>query len=96
MAIKYKVKCSRCRKNYVVATYRTRYPVCYECVKKELDGEIKDTKMKKLFDIPEEYYMENDFLRDIKIKYLRYGKLSDKQIESFKKAVEKLSKEKSS
>jgi hypothetical protein len=92
MAVKYKQKCSRCRKNYVATTWKNRFPVCYECQKKELEGEIKDPKMKKLLDIPEEYYMENAFLRDIKINYLRYGKLTEKQIQAFKKAVKKLKK----
>ena len=43
--------------------------------------------MKKLFDIPESFYKENSFLRDIKINYLRFGNLSEKQIEAFKKVV---------
>ena len=90
MAIKYKVKCSRCKTNYITVTYKTKYPVCYECVKKDLVGEIEDKDMKKLFNVPEEFYMKNAFLRDIKIKYLRYKNLSDKQIEAFKKTVEKL------
>jgi len=46
--------------------------------------------MKKLFDIPEKFYQENLFLRNIKSNYLRFGKLSDKQIEAFKKTVEKM------
>ena len=46
--------------------------------------------MKKMFNIPEEFYKENAFLRDIKINYLRFGKLSEKQIEFFKKAVKKM------
>lgn len=90
MAIKYKKKCIRCQKNYVPATWKDRYVTCYECQKKELEGEIKDPKMKKFFDIPEEYYKENAFLRNIKINYLRYGSLTEKQIEAFKKAVKKI------
>ena len=46
MAIKYKKKCSRCWKNYVVTTWKTRYAVCYDCEKKDLMGEIKDPAMK--------------------------------------------------
>ena len=30
------------------------------------------------------------FLRDIKINYLRFGKLSERQIEAFKKVVKKM------
>lgn len=91
MTIKYKQKCSRCRKNYVVVTWKTKFPVCYDCEKNQLIGEIKDPAMKKLFGIPEDFYKNNAFLRDIKINYLRFGKLSDKQIDAFKKAVEKMS-----
>ena len=90
----YKQKCSNCRKNFVIITFRQRYPLCYECQKKELEGKIKDPKMKKLFNIPEEFYRNNAFLRDIKINYLRYKNLSEKQIEAFKKTVEKIKEEK--
>ena len=92
MAISYKSKCISCKKNYVLITYKQRYPVCYECQKKELEGEIKDPKMKKLFNIPEEFYKQNAFLRSIKINYLKYGELSKKQIEVFKQVIEKLKK----
>ncbi len=90
MAVRYKQKCSRCRKNYVVVTWKTRFPVCYDCEKKDLQGTITDPAMKKLFDIPEDFYKNNAFLRDIKINYLRFGRLSDKQVAAFKKAVEKM------
>ncbi|OGM02709.1 hypothetical protein A3K72_02115 [Candidatus Woesearchaeota archaeon RBG_13_36_6] len=90
MAIKFKKKCIRCNKNYVISTWRDRYPVCYDCQKREMQGEIKDPKMKKLLDIPEEYYKENSFLRSIKINYLKYERLTEKQVEAFKKVVEKI------
>lgn len=93
MAIKYKHKCSRCKKNYVTVTSRQRFILCYDCQKTDLHGEIKDPKMKKLFNIPEEYYQENGFLRNIKISYLRFEKLSEKQIETFKKVVKKMKEE---
>ena len=44
--------------------------------------------MKKFFDIPQEYYEQSQFLRSIKRNYLRFERLSEKQIESFKKTVE--------
>lgn len=87
---KYKQKCCRCKKNYVLVTYRNKFPLCYDCQKSQLVGEIKNLPMKKMFNIPEEFYKENAFLRDIKINYLRFGKLSEKQIEFFKKAVKKM------
>ena len=42
-----------------------------------------------------EFYKENAFLRDIKVNYLRYGKLTERQVEAFKKVVQKM-KERSS
>ena len=90
MTIKYKSKCISCKKNYVLMTYKQRYPICYDCQKKELEGKIKDPKMKRLFNIPEEFYKQNSFLRSIKINYLKYGELSKKQIDTFKEVVKKL------
>jgi len=90
MAIKFQQKCNKCKQNYVTVTNRQRYALCYDCQKKEMEGEIKDPKMKKMFDIPEEFYKKNMFLRSIKINYLRFGKLSEKQIEAFKKTVKKM------
>ena len=94
MAIRFKQKCMRCKKNYVTVSRNQRFVICYECQKKELKGEIKDPKMKKLFNIPEEYYKQNSFLRNIKANYLRYENLSEKQIEAFKKTVKKIKEEK--
>ena len=71
-------------------TYKQRYPICYDCQKKELEGKIKDPKMKRLFNISEEFYKQNSFLRSIKINYLKFGELSDKQIKTFKEVVKKL------
>ena len=78
----------------VIITSKTKYPLCYDCQKNDIQGEIKDPEMKKMFDIPEEFYKESLFLRSIKINYLRFGKLSDKQIEWFKKVTEKIKEEK--
>ncbi len=87
MAISYKQKCARCNKNYVAATWKTRYVLCNDCQQKELKGAIDDPKMKKFFDIPEEFYTESPFLRSIKLNYLRYGDLSGDQIRAFKEVV---------
>ena len=92
--VSYKQQCKRCKKNYVTVSGRERYVLCYECHKKHLKGEIKNKKMKALFDIPEEYYKENLFLRNIKIYYLRYESLSEKQIAAFKKVVKEYKKSK--
>jgi len=57
-----------------------------------MKGEIEDPELKKLLDIPEKYYDESMFLRNIKINCLKFGSLSEKQIEAFKKVVEDLKK----
>lgn len=74
----------------VVVTPSVRFALCYDCQKDELHQEIKDNKMKKFFDIPEEFYKESLFLRSIKINYIKFGKLSEKQIEWFKKVVNEM------
>ncbi len=94
MAISYQQKCSLCRKNWVTVTWKSRYPVCYDCQKNQLEGEIKDPKMKKMFKIPPDLYQKSSFLRDIKINYLKYGRLTEKQIDAFKKTVKNLSEKK--
>ena len=88
----FKQKCWRCRKNYVLVSGRQNFVACYECDKKDLKKKIKDPKMKKMFDIPEEFYKENSFLRSIKLNYLKFENLSPKQIEVFKKVVKDLKK----
>lgn len=92
MAAIYKQLCAKCKKNYVVVNWKVHYPICYDCQKSELQGEIKDPKMKKLFDIPEDLYKESNFLRSIKKNYLSYGNLTEKQVLAFKKTVEKMKK----
>lgn len=86
----FKKKCNKCWKNYVLTNNRNDYLICYDCQKDQLEGEIVDPKMKELFDIPEDLYKQSMFLRDIKIKYLKWGNLTEKQIESFQKTVEKI------
>ena len=94
MMAKYKEKCRRCRKNYVLMTWRQDFSICYDCQKPEMKGAIKSPKMKKLFNIPEELYKENLFLRSIKVNYLRYGNLTEKQVAAFKKTVTRIKEEK--
>jgi len=78
----------------VLITARNQFPLCYPCQKPELEGKISDPKMKKLFAISEELYKESAFLRSIKSNYLKFGKLSDKQIEYFKKVAKELKEKK--
>jgi DNA-directed RNA polymerase subunit RPC12/RpoP len=90
MAIQFKQKCARCKTNFVLATNRSRNVTCFDCLEKEMKGEITDPEMKTMFDIPEEMYQKSNFLCDIKIKYLRFGSLSERQIEAFNKTVKEL------
>ena len=76
-----------------MVTGKQRFPICYECQKAELEGTISDPEMKKMFKIPEEFYKKNSFLRDIKIKYLKFHSLTERQVEAFKKTVKDLKKE---
>ncbi|NQV91906.1 hypothetical protein HQ489_05525 [Candidatus Woesearchaeota archaeon] len=94
VAVKFKQKCPKCRKNYVVVTNRQTFIRCYDCQKADMEGDIKDPKMKKMFNIPEEFYKENSFLRAIKVNYLRYESLSEKQVEAFEKVVKQMKEEK--
>ncbi len=93
MAISFKQKCSRCKKNYVVATRRSRWVECYDCERPKLMQKVEDPEMAKMFDIPEEFYKENSFLRSIKINYHRFGSLTERQLEAFKKTVEDMKAE---
>lgn len=88
--VRYQQQCCRCKKNYILVTFRDRFPLCYDCLKSELSIKIKDPKMKKFFDIPEDFYKESSFLRSIKLNYIRFKNLSDKQIEAFKTTVQKM------
>ncbi len=54
---------------------------------KVVEQEVEDKEFKKLFQIPIEWYKENSFLRSIRYQYGRWGSLTEKQIEAFKKTV---------
>ena len=94
MAVQFKQKCAKCKKNYVLTTSRSSYVICYDCQKATLSAEITDPIYKRLFDIPEEYYKENAFLRNIKANYLKFGSLTENQASTFKKVVEKIKADK--
>lgn len=93
MVIKFKQKCIRCKSKYVTVSKGQKYALCYDCQKDDIHKPVKDPAMKKLFNLPEDFYVENSFLRTIKVNYLRFDKLTDKQIEAFKKTVEEMKKE---
>ena len=93
MPVLFKTKCSRCKKNWVTVSRRDRYCLCFECQRPELEKEIKDPEMKKFFDIPQEFYQRNMFLRNIKSSYLKFGSLTQPQKDAFMKTVEKFREE---
>ena len=86
----YKQRCIYCKKNMVLITNYRQKPVCTQCQMKEINKPITDPKFKALFDIAPELYEQSSFLRNIKDAYLRYGGLSDKQEEVFKKVADDL------
>ncbi len=57
---------------------------------KQINQPVTDPKYKKLLDIPEQLYQQSSFLRNIKQSYLRFGSLTEKQIDAFKKTVKDL------
>ena len=91
----YKQRCGKCKKNWVLMSWRGGFPICYDCQKDDLIGEITDPEMKKLFDVPEELYKQSSFLCNIKKRYLQAGHLSEKQVSAFKQVVEKLTNKES-
>ena len=87
---KYKQLCAICKKNHVLIISRNQFPICTSCSMKQINQPITDETFRKLFDIDQKLYEESSFLRSIKSNYLRFGSLSDKQVEVFKKVVAEL------
>ena len=90
MSASYKQKCIICKKNYAMVSWNNRTPICTECGMLEISKPIKDEKFKKMFNIKKELYERSSFLRNIKASYLRFGHLTEKQIEMFKKVAEEV------
>ena len=87
----YKQRCFLCHKNWaLVRSGRNKFAVCMECEMKTVVEPVEDSMYKKLFDIPLDWYKENPFLRSVRFQYGRYGDLSEKQIEAFKKTVKEM------
>ena len=85
---KYKQRCGLCKKNMVLMYGRNQFPVCVSCHMKQINQPIDDPIFKKMFDIPATFYEDSTFLRKIKESYIRFGSLTQKQIDAFKKTVE--------
>ena len=90
MRPRYKQLCAICRKSHVLISSGNQFPICTACSMRQIDKPIEDATFKKLFDIGKELYESSSFLRSIKSNYLRFGSLSDKQIEVFKKVAAEL------
>ncbi len=88
-----------CKKTMVIMKSRRQKAICTPCQFRGIDDSkpITDPAMQKLFNIDPKLYERSYFLRDIKAKYLRFGNLTEKQIEVFAKVAEeegaKLAKE---
>ena len=57
---------------------------------RQISQPITDEKFKKLFDIDSKLYEESSFLRSIKSNCIRFGSLSEKQIDTFKRVSAEL------
>lgn len=87
---KYKQICAICRKNHVLISARGQFPICTACSMREINKPIEDEKFRKMFDIDPKLYEQSSFLRSIKSNYLRFGSLSEKQVETFKRVAAEL------
>ena len=87
---KYKQLCAICKKNHVLISARGQFPICTSCSMKQINQPITDETFRKLFDIDQKLYEESSFLRSIKSNYLRFGSLSEKQVETFKRVAAEL------
>lgn len=87
--LKFKKKCALCRDKMAIITSFSQFPVCDCCQMKRIKGNIAD-KEYEFLNINDKLYKESYFLRNIKENYLRYGNLSEKQIEAFKKVVKEM------
>ena len=87
--VEYKEKCFVCKKNMVLISSRRQKAVCIGCQFRGVDDKpITDPTMKQLFDIDPKLYERSYFLRDIKAKYLRFGSLTEKQVDVFRKVAQ--------
>ncbi|MBI2550131.1 hypothetical protein HYV83_03025 [Candidatus Woesearchaeota archaeon] len=87
---KYKQLCAICKKSHVLIISRGQFPICTACSMKQINQPIEDEKFKAMFGIDQKLYEQSSFLRSIKYNYLRFGSLSDRQVEMFKKVAAEL------
>ena len=87
---KYKQKCIICKEKWALVNHYREKPMCKDCEQKLMQKPIKDIKFKKMFNIDQKLYEESSFLKSIRLNYARFGSLSGKQVEYFKKVVDEL------
>jgi len=93
--VSFKQRCMVCKEKYVlVKSARQKFVTCMDCEMKYVEKPIENKAMAKIFDIPLDWYRENYFLRSIRYQYGKWGTLTERQLEAFKKAVEDMKKEK--
>ena len=87
---KYKQRCVICKQKWTLVSFYKQQPICSDCEQKLISDPIEDPEMRKMFDIDPKLYQQSQFLRSIRLNYARYGSLSKKQIEVFRKVVEEM------
>lgn len=88
--VKYKQRCVVCKEKWALVERYRQQPICKDCEKRLLEKPVVDKEYKKMLDINPKFYDESGFLRSIRMNYSRYGYLTDKQKEFFKKVVDEL------
>lgn len=88
--VRFQQKCALCKKNMVQMFSSRQFPVCTPCQMKQLDEPITEPEYQALFNIPKELYEQSSFLRSIKENYIRFGSLTDKQKEVFKRVAKEM------
>jgi len=91
--VSYKQTCILCKKNKVLITSWKQKPICTECGMKNF-APVTEEPYKTLFDIPHHLYTESGFLRSIRSNYHKYGSLSEKQIEVFRRVAKEIQEKK--
>ena len=86
---KFKQRCAMCKDNMVIIFSHRQFPICVDCHMKRITKPVTE-KAYKFLNISNDLYKQSTFLRNIKESYQRFDKLSEKQIDAFKKVVKEL------
>ena len=91
--VKFKQRCSKCKKNYTVSMRSQAFVMCAECHEPLINKPIEDEEMKLFFEKGEGFYEKDAYLRTVKMNYLKYGNITDYQRKQFLRVIDILSKE---